>query len=563
MNSTQGNNPEEADPSPDAPSEPRRLAEPLRIERLEYSFARTFFLRSLAIIYFIAFASIGVQVIPLLGAQGLLPAHELFDGRFAESWLASSLYHPTIFYWGHSDFALGAGAWLGCVLAAALYFNLAPGLCALSLWALYLSYVSIALDFMGFQWDNLLLEAGALAIFLAPWRLAPWRHRLKPPSRVLIFLFVLLLARLNFESGLSKLILADPTWRDLTAMDYYYETAPLPTWLGWWFHQLPHGFHASEAVATYAIELLVPLMLFGPAIARLAAIGPLVAFQAVIMATGNYGFFNLLSAALCVFLVDDRSFAAMRAWGGRFRKRPVEGDTPRANDELSEEIRVAEEQTEPVSPRARRLRYLQRACVAVLLGFLFTAYYVEFFSVFLPPRSSGPDASLPRRISDSLIVRFEPLRRYYAPTRAINRYHLFATMTTTRNEIEIQGSEDGEQWRVYEFKYKAGDPARAPRFIAPYHPRLDFQCWFLLIRPSDIRHHAYFANLLLRILEGAPTVDSFFEVNPFPDRPPRYVRVMVYRYTMASPSDLRLAGVYWNRVSLGQWGSDLSLAGNP
>ena len=46
------------------------------------------------------------------------------------------------------------------------------------------------------------------------------------------------------------------------------------------------------------------------------------------------------------------------------------------------------------------------------------------------------------------------------------------------------GSADGIEWLPYEFKFKAGDLSRPPGWVAPYHPRLDWQMWFAALGGS-------------------------------------------------------------------------------
>ena len=62
-----------------------------------------------------------------------------------------------------------------------------------------------------------------------------------------------------------------------------------------------------------------------------------------------------------------------------------------------------------------------------------------------------------------------------APFRIVNRYGLFAVMTTERPEVEIEGTVDGETWLAYEFPYKLGPLDRPPPWVAPHMPRLDWQ----------------------------------------------------------------------------------------
>ena len=63
---------------------------------------------------------------------------------------------------------------------------------------------------------------------------------------------------------------------------------------------------------------------------------------------------------------------------------------------------------------------------------------------------------------------------WFEPLHLVSPYGLFAVMTTTRDEIVIQGSDDSVEWRDYEFRYKPGDVMRRPRWNVPHQPRLDW-----------------------------------------------------------------------------------------
>src|SRR5262249_5692328 len=147
------------------------------------------FQKLLALVFVIAFVSLGVQLKVLIGARGLLPAP-----TFLEAVHQASLHLwevPTIFYWGAPDWALSVGIWVGVALATCALFGLYPRVAFGLMTLLYLSYVTLGRDFLSFQWDNLLLECGAFAVFLPADRPAPTMH----------CLFRLLLFKLYWESG--------------------------------------------------------------------------------------------------------------------------------------------------------------------------------------------------------------------------------------------------------------------------------------------------------------------------------------------------------------------------
>ena len=458
---------------------------------------RDLFLRVLGLVFLAAFLSILVQITALGGDDGLLPARVFLtrvDG------IADA---PTLFRWiAPSDGALRGLALVGAALSVALVANLAPRWCLAALWALYLSFVTIGQDFFAFQWDNLLLETALVAILLAPPGLRP---RAAPaPHPLALFLVLWLLFRLQVESGLAKIVLGDPTWRDLTAPASYYETAPLPTWIGWWAHQLPLAAHRASGLCMYLVELVLPFGLLAGRRLRLAAFAGMIGMQLVFLLTANYGFFNYLSAAVCLFALDDGHLGWVAARLGR-----------------------------PLAPRppARPSRAATAALAPIAL-----VMFALSIAAFLPLVPSLREAS----------AALAPLRQVAAPWRSVNAYHLFAQMTRVRREAVIEGSDDGITWRPYEFRWKAGDPMRAPAFVAPHQPRLDFQMWFLLLGGRGVPR--WFAELLTELRTQPERAAPFLAVDPFGGRPPDRLRVAVYRYRFSDVATRHETGAWWTRV---------------
>jgi hypothetical protein len=455
----------------------------------------------LGAVYVIAFASLGVQIAGLVGDTGILPARDYLDlvaRRLGpEAWRRL----PTLCWVvGAGTHALQGLCAAGAACGLALALGIMPGPAALAAWGLYLSLVAAGQAFLGFQWDALLLETGLLALLVAPWRRRVGRGS---PSLAALLPLWCLVFKLHLLSGWVKLASGDPTWRDLTALEYHYWTTCLPVWIGWYAAQLPPIVQRASVVVMFVIELLVPFAILGPRRLRHAAAGAMIALQLGIAATGNYGFFNLLTVALCLSLLDD---AALGRW------------LPGPRNEA------------PPSPRRPAFRIVTLGA-ALLLAVL----------TFLPMavRMAGADA-LPapaRRALDLL-----------APLRSFNAYGLFADMTTLRPEIVIEGSDDGDTWRPYEFRWKPGDPARRPEFVQPYMPRLDWQMWFAALQGSE--HTYWFGPFLGRLLAGEPSVTGLLATQPFADHPPRYVRAVSYRYEFATPAE-RGRGLWWSREMVG------------
>jgi len=475
---------------------------------------RRIFLASLALVYGIAFVSLWVQIDGLAGSQGILPAQAFLDAVGQQLGAQRWWMLPTLAWLtGASDAALHGLCAAGAIGSVALLVGVAPAFSAAACWLLYLSLYSICGDFLRFQWDILLLEAGFLAIFYAPPlavspRSAAWSA---PPSRPIVFLLRLLIAKLMFLSGVAKLTGGDPTWRNLTALTYHYETTCLPTWTGWAMHLLPRWFHQLSAIGMFFIELVVPFAVFGPRRLRLFAAAAFTGLMFFIGATGNYGFFNLLAVVLCLPLLDDRMIPA------RWRECRL--------------IRALR-----AEPRARPASQPRVARRGWPLGFTLPLAIVVVLITFVP---------LARAFRVAMPAPLLALYEAQAGFQLVNGYGLFVRMTTERPEIIIEGSRDGIEWQPYAFRWKPGDLMRRPGFVEPYMPRLDWQMWFAAL--GNYRSSGWFLPFCKRLLEGSPAVLELLGSNPFAGRPPKYLRATVYDYHFTTWAQWRDTGAWWRR----------------
>lgn len=498
------------------------------IEPPSYQLSRGLFLRSLGIIYLIAFLSFWLQLSGLIGSNGILPASRtmslLRQGVTAQH-IGLDRYHllPTLCWITDRDWFLNCQCAAGAITAGVLVIGFLPVPCLIVLWILYLSLVTISNEFLGFQWDNLLLETGFLAIFLAPLQALPKLRFAPPPSGLVLWLFRWLLFRLMFESGCVKLLSGDPTWRNLTALKVHYETQPLPTWIGWYAHQLPAWAQKSSTALMFGIELFVPFLIFAPRRLRHFASIALIALQLLILLTGNYCFFNLLTIALCLLLFEDSALWRIipEKWRARLQHQP--------------------------QPMTGRQLHWPRQITVPLFCLTLTATLVEG-SLRFGARLPGPRPVL-------------ALVQWLAPLRTFNNYGLFAVMTTTRPEIIVQGSMDGENWSDYEFKYKPGELKRRPRFVEPHQPRLDWQMWFAAL--SNYQQNRWFVSFCIRLLQGSPEVLRLLEHNPFPSQPPRYVRALVYEYHFTDLATRHRTGAWWRRDLKGTYLPAIGLQETP
>lgn len=477
----------------------------------EYGLVRWLYLRFLGIIYLIAFSSTAVQIKGLVGEQGIIPAHVFLD-KVAQQVGPTHLWSfPTIFWLGCTDFDLTLVCWSGVALAVLVVLGIATQPALAILWFLYLSVLAVGGDFLSYQWDVLLLEAGFLSIFFAdsslfdaPWRVSRFCRPQTKPSRLILWLLRLLLFKLMFLSGVVKISSGDPTWHDLTALTYHYWTQPLPTPLAWFADKLPEWIQKCSVAVMFAIELGSPFLIFGPGKSRYLAAFCITFLQVLIALTGNYTFFNFLTICLCLTLLDDSLL-----------KRILPA-------------RLVSAVAERVSNAPSEFKKWIECFIAALIGFL-TA--VRFIPGLLLLPATG------------MIIELT------ASLNLVNNYGLFAVMTTERKEIVMEGSDDGVDWKAYEFPYKPGELKRAPPVVAPFQPRLDWQMWFAAL--GSFRDSPWMKMFILRLLEGAPDVLALLEHNPFPDHPPKYIRSVLYEYHFSTFSQLKATGQWWTRKYLG------------
>ncbi len=484
--------------------------------------ARWLFLRALGVFHFSVFYSLAFQIRGLIGERGILPVSALFDffARRNASILTRIWTIPSLLWLAPNDRGLVALVVVGLASSMLVVANVFPRAALAACGICFLSFVAAAQDFSSYQSEGMLLEATAAAFVLAPRGFRPRFGASQPPSRAARFLVLWECFRIYFESGIAKIASGDPSWRDLSAMNHYDENGPLPTWIGWWTQQLPHGFHVFAAGATIAIELVIVFGMWGPRHVRLATFAIITSLQLGIIATANYCFLNHLVLALGIFLVDDDALRRVR-----LRIPRVESVTPFSKWRFGSSV--------------------------VWLSLLFYSSIAVFAFAGAP----------------------EPMAYVAAPAelfahlRLANRYGLFARMTNVRYEIELEGSEDGTTWRTYRFRYKPQALDEAPKIFAPYQPRFEWNLWFCAIDEENVRRSQmkrvaratcpWVVSAEARLLESSPDVLALFRDDPFRGARPRFVRATLYQYWMTDTATLRKTGDYWRRERIGIYTTEL------
>lgn len=512
-------------------------------EPSSYTLASWLFLRALALVYCIAFLSLAVQIRGLIGQDGILPASDFHQQLTAN--LGAARFHlaPTLTWLNTSDTFLSVLTWGGAALSllAALGITQAP--LFIVLWAFYLSLTIAGQRFLTFQWDTLLLEAGLLAIFLAPWKFRAKLARARAPAAPILWLYWFLVFRFFLASGLVKLMSGDTTWRTLTALSFHYETQPIPNPVAWYIHQLPLLFHRLSTLGALIIEIGAPLLIFSSPRLRRYAAAALAALLLFILTTGNFAFFNLLSFALLILLLDDSALYRALSFLPTGVRRWLHFPLPTTTD------------TNMAMPTVtyKPGRRISRLALSALAIFIASLGIIRLVSVILP---------------DTAAARLNQLTTWAAPYYIANHYGLFSVMTTTRPEIFLEGSSDGTTWYAYEFRYKAGNPSRRPPQVAPHQPRLDWQMWFAgltaehSLAQGQPRFDGWFIQFIRRLLEGSPNVLALLEHNPFPDKPPSYIRATLYNYRFTDTAEHTIEGTWWTRERIGLYLPPLTLDKN-
>jgi hypothetical protein len=469
-------------------------------------------LRLLGAVYAAAFLAAALQIAPLAGASGLTPVGLYLDHVRQVIGPGHSGFPalPTLFWIGHSDTALEACAWIGFALACAVAAGLANALALAALWFLYMSFVHVGQIWYAFGWESQLLETGFLAIFLCPLLDArPFPSR-APPVAV-IWLFRWLIVRIMLGSALIKLR-GDPAWRDLTALYHHFETQPLPNPFSRWFNFLPHAVLRAGVLFNFLAELVAPFLVFGPRIARTAAGIVMIAFQGVLILSGNLSFLNWLTVVPALAFLDDAFWG--RVLPGALSRRAAEA---------------------AAAARPSRAMTAASWALAALVACLSARPVLNLLS--------------PGQVMNTSFDRLD----------LVNTYGAFGSVGRERLNVVFEGTDaavpdDGAPWRPYLYKGLPVDPDRRPPQVAPYQLRLDWEMWFAAM--GTYRQYPFTLNLAWKLLHGDRGTLGLFAGNPFPGRPPRYIRAVLYRYRFADPRTS--TGAWWTRERLGLWLPPLS-----
>jgi len=457
-------------------------------------------LRSLGAVYAVAFATAVFQLVPLVGEHGLLPVSTFLER--VEDLHGPSAYRelPTLFWIDPSDSMLMAVSLGGLALSIAVTLGLTHAAAMFVLWVLYMSIVHVGQRWYAFGWESQLLETGFLAVFLCPLTTLRPFPRTHPPPIVVIWLMRWLVFRIMIGAGLIKLR-GDPCWAALTCLDTFFETQPIPSPASWFLHHAPAWMHRGGVLFNHFAELVVPWLLFGPRRPRIFAGVVLVAFQGMLILSGNLSFLNWLTIVPCLAAFDDEFLQRFvpRAW---------------------------RTQRDPEAKPTWAVRMTTWALAAAIAWM-----------------------SIPV-VKNILDVEGQVMNRSFDPLHLVNTYGAFGSVGRTRPELIIEGSNDGNHWEAYEFPCKPGDPERRPCLITPYHYRLDWLLWFAALeaeRRHSLEREAWVLRLVVKLLQGDPGTLRLVAQPPFSRDPPVWIRVRLFQYRFADAEE----DGWWTRREVG------------
>jgi len=472
-----------------------------------YWLTRFMILRLLGAIYAIAFLVAIHQVVPLIGEHGLLPV-DLFLQRVTEHFGSSGAGFrrlPSLFWFIHGDTALQTVAWIGFLLSCVVLAGFANAIILAVLWILYMSLVHVGQEWYGYGWEIQLLETGFLAIFLCPLLdMRPFPKR--PAPLAIIILFRWLAFRIMLGAGLIK-IRGDEVWRNGTALYYHFETQPIPGPLSRLFHFMPPAVLKTGVWFNHLAELVAPWFLFWPRIGRYIAGVVVILFQVVLILSGNLSFLNWLTILPVLACFDDA------CWSKLLPKKLVQMAVK------------ADERAEP-----SQVMQISAWSISVIIALLSIQ---PVYNMISPQQ----------RMNAS----FDPLD-------LVNTYGAFGSVGTERYNVVFEGTmdkypENSAHWKAYPYKGLPVALDKRPPQIAPYQPRLDWQMWFASMSTPD--EYPWTLHLIWKLLHNDPAMLKLFAGNPFPDRPPRYIRAILYRYRFAKPGNPE--GLWWTRTRIGAY----------
>jgi len=471
----------------------------------DYWLTRFLLLRILGFTYFFGFLSLWNQLVPLLGSNGLTPVSDLSLGSVT---VDKFIQWPTLFWFNQSDQFMIALALIGLMISFLILVGFANVPMLFANWLIYLSFVNVGQVWYGYGWETQLVETGLLAVFLVPLiDPRPFRKNMPMPSQ-LVWLFRWLAVRVYLGAGLIK-VKGVPCWDNLTCLDRFFQTQPIPNPVSPWFHHMPSPVHKLGVLYTHFVQLVAPYSaLFENNHRKLRIYGGLLmlSMQLLLIFVGNLALLNWVTIVAVISYFDDRF---LRRFMPNF---------------IVEKARTAKENSRDISDLRHGVNWI-----------------LVFFVIIL---------SVP--VVVNLLSPTQAMNTSFNRWNFVNSYGAFGSVRDERLELVVEGTQDpiladGAEWEEYNFPAKPDDPSDPHPVIAPYQPRIAWQMWFASMSSPD--REPWLLHLVWKLLENDPQGTTLLKENPFEDEPPRYIRIMIYRYEMQPP----LQDKQWDRKLLGTW----------
>ncbi len=473
--------------------------------------------RGMGLIYVFCLGSILLQVKALLGSRGIMPiARQIDHMKRHLPWYQGLRLSPSLLWIARSDAALTAMVAAGVLAALGVIWG-GPYTQFLLL-ICYLVTLSLRQGLrMYYPWDSLMLESGFLVIFLPPLEALPSLESSYAPSPLLVFAVHFLICRVLF--GFGKIKFTGIRKRDGLYIKYFLMNKPMVTRIGWRIAHLPDWVHRLSLVALAFIELVCPFLVLFPGPARLIGAAGVMGLMVAIQLSGNFGYFNLLTVVLCLSCLDHSSALTDATLSGLLAPQHL--------------------------PSTLVFAVIAVACpLYIAVNQWFTYGFLDW-----PPLA---------RLRPGLVKTYLAFLRAITPLAMVQGYGVFSPRSAppVRWLPVIEGSDDGEAWKTWEYRYTTTHGRSTPPFVAPYQPRLDHLSfyeglgidgtgYFAAISFSDPLRFTPAAMLDLtiqRLLEEDSPVAGLMGTNPFPEGPPRFMRVSLHRATPTTVEENKRTG---------------------
>jgi hypothetical protein len=479
--------------------------------------------RGIALVYLLSFVSLAPQVLPIAGRRGITPIDGALRATEAHfpTW-RRFFYFPTLLWLNAGDAFLGALPLAGAAAAAAAVYGGAHA--PFCLFACYVLYVSLdRAMYLVYPWDSVLFEAGFWGVFLPATLPLPELAAVSGPAPAVAWVYRLLVFRVMLGFGKHKFL--GSTKKDRLFLKGFFLNQPLPTALGLLAHRLPAFAHHLALATMFVVEIILPFTVFFPGVPSAIGGAAMIALMLGIWATGNYGYFNIAVLVLSLSWFDGTTASA-------FRLAPIDPSEP-----------------------SWWVDFLAANHFGLsLFAFPFNTFCSHTWMNWPWWSRFGPFAGTVF------------LARALHPFRLFHAYGVFPPRSPPQMKLApvLEGTWDGEEWKEFEFSIYPTRETSRPRFVAPYHPRVDQA---IVYEPLGLNDSSIIRNIagrwepyghggvpagqlvIRRLLEDTLESDLFVVRPPGVSGPPRALRVRTYMLEAPPPGGP--PEQHWRRTLVG------------